>query len=88
VHCDPSRAFALNVALENKLRQMVDINSLPVEIVRGKQLDFAYEIKTGILDFVRRYRGPSGREPTLNDDEITIVVLAGYSRHLPPRIAG
>jgi hypothetical protein len=88
VHCNPSRAFALNVALENKLHKKVDIHCLPVEILRGKQPDAAYEIKNGIIDFVRRYRGPSGREPTLNDDEIGIVMLAGYSRQAPTRNTG
>jgi len=88
VHCERSREFALNVALENKLRRKLEITSLPIEIVRGKQPDAAFGIKTGILDFVRRYRGPSGHEPSLHDDEIGIVMLATYSQKLPARNAG
>lgn len=83
VHCDASREFALNIALENKLGRNIDIKSIPTEIVRGKQPDAAFEIKTGIIEFVRRYRGPSGHEPALKDDEINIAMLPTYSKKTP-----
>ena len=79
VACVPDRQFALNVAIQNKLHREFDSACLPVEIARGLHPDAAYETMHGILDFVRRYRGPSGTEPDLADDEITIEMLATYS---------
>jgi hypothetical protein len=79
VACGPDRLFALNVAIQNKLHREFDSACLPVEIARGLHPDAAYETMRGILDFVRRYRGPTGKEPELADDEITIEMLATYS---------
>ncbi|MCP4887118.1 MAG: hypothetical protein GY904_10965 [Planctomycetaceae bacterium] len=79
VHCEPSRQFALNVAIENKLNQTINFNSLPVEVLRGKQPNAAFDTRNAIMEFVRRYRGPSGTEPELVDSEIAIQMLATYS---------
>lgn len=87
VHCVPHREFAMNVALENKLKREIDIQSLPTEIARGTHADSAYEIRNGIIDFVRRYRGPTGKETDLLDGEIEIVMLATYSQ-VKPQNAG
>ena len=88
VSCNASRRFALQVAIENKLNEAVQIGDLPQEIVRGMQLDSAYEARNRILDFIRRYRGPTGNEPNLADDEIELVMLATYSQRTPTRNAG
>jgi GAF domain-containing protein len=79
VACVPDRLFALNVAIRNKLNREFDPACLPLEIARGLRPDAAYETMRGIFDFVRRYRGPTGNEPDLVDDEITIEMLATYS---------
>ncbi|MEZ6138855.1 MAG: hypothetical protein R3C53_28555 [Pirellulaceae bacterium] len=79
VACVPARIFALNVAIQNKLNREFDSASLPMEIARGLHPDAAYETMRGILDFVRRYRGPTGSEPAVADDEIAIEMLATYS---------
>ena len=79
VACVPGRMFALNVAMQNKLHRGFDSASLPMEIARGLHPDAAHETMLGILDFVRRYRGPTGNEPALAADEITIEMLATYS---------
>ena len=80
---DPSRKFALGIALENKLQRKVDIDFLPVEFLRAKRPDSVFAIKRGIIEFVQRYRGPSGREPELAADEIKIVMLASGSQNSP-----
>jgi hypothetical protein len=79
VACVPDRLFALNVAIQNKLHRTIELTPLPVEISRGLHPDAAYETMRGILDFVRRYRGPTGKEPDLADHEIAIEMLATYS---------
>lgn len=79
VACVPDRLFALNVAIQNKLHQKLDSARLPVEIARGLHPDAAFETMRGIIEFVRRYRGPTGKEPPLADDEIAIEMLASYS---------
>ena len=83
MHCEPSRLFALNVALRNKLNRETAIPSFPIEIVSGKSPDSTYDLKNEIIDFVRRYRGPSGNEPDLREDEIRFVMLATYSQISP-----
>lgn len=80
VHCVPHRKFALNVAMKNKIKREMAIQCMPTEIVRGTHADSAYEIRNGIIDFVRRYRGPTGKETELLDGEIDIVMLATYSK--------
>jgi len=77
--CDTTRAFALDVALQNKVKQRILFDSFPVEIVRDQMADSAFELKEGIIDFVPRYRGPSGKEPELTENEIVIVMRASYS---------
>ena len=83
VYCEPSREYALDIALRNKNIQEIDFQSLPIEIDRGNSPDCAYQLKNGIIDFVRRYRGPSGNEPDLMECEIEIVMLATYSQVTP-----
>ena len=83
VHCLPNREFALNVAMNNKINRKLDIKSIPTEIVRATHADSAHEIRNGIIEFVRRYRGPTGNETDLFDGEIEIVMLASYSQVIP-----
>ena len=85
VHCEPHREFALNVALNNKINRELDIQSIPTEFVRAKHAGSAHEIRNGIIEFVRRYRGPTGNETDLLDGEIEIVMLATYSQFKPQR---
>lgn len=79
VSCNPDRLFALNLAIQNKLNRAPELHLLPVEIASGFRPDAAFETMCGIIDFVRRYRGPTGKEPDLMDGEIEIKVLATYS---------
>jgi hypothetical protein len=88
ISCNPDRAFALNIAVKNKLNREVALRYLPVEALRDAHADKAFEIRSGILDFVRRYRGPSGDEPQLADNEIEIAMLATYSKLRPKQNAG
>jgi hypothetical protein len=71
--------FALNLAIQNKLNRTIESASFPVEMARGLRPDAMHETMLGIIDFVRRYRGPTGKEPDLADDEIIIEMLATYS---------
>lgn len=83
VTCNPDRFFSLNLAIQNKLNRTIEPQSLPVEIARGLHPDAAHETMCRIIDFVRRYRGPTGKEPDLMDGEIDIQILATYSSKCP-----
>ncbi|QDU54836.1 hypothetical protein [Aeoliella mucimassa] len=82
VTCAADRRFALSVAIEKKLHRTIDLASMPVEIARELRADTVCDMMHGILDFVRRYRGPSGKEPELAEGEVKLRMLATY--HSPP----
>ena len=82
VACEPSRRFALNVAVAHKANLPIGRNSLPLQIMSGKMSE-VHALKDGILEFVRRYRGPTGKEPPLADNEIELRIFASYSRMQP-----
>ncbi|MDZ4818872.1 MAG: hypothetical protein SGJ20_07860 [Planctomycetota bacterium] len=81
--CNSSRVFALQLAVQNKLRTQIDPSNVPIELTRGIDVLTAYSLHEKLLDFVRRYRGPNGTEPELADGEVSIVMRATYSEVAP-----
>ncbi|MGI8978714.1 MAG: hypothetical protein ACR2FY_05780 [Pirellulaceae bacterium] len=74
VSCHNSRRFALNLALKMVLDITLDLDKVPAVIVEKTDPISSREVKENIIGFVRRYRGPTGREPELQKDEVILAV--------------
>jgi hypothetical protein len=73
---EPLRRGAVQQALTYSQRQLspVDLDVLPAIVLQSKRLLAAWEAKEDILTFVKRYRGPKGSEPEVQEHEIDLVV--------------
>jgi len=75
-----SFAEARRFAVEQALRLIpgidasVNLDDLPVVIQPNASPDGARSIKERVVDFIRRYKGPTGREPEVQAHEITLAV--------------
>jgi len=73
-----SRRFAVEQALRYSLDKKIDLDHLPAVIVDATSPDEARSTKEKIVEFVRRYRGPTGNEPELQPDEIVLAVTPSW----------
>lgn len=73
-----TRRFAVEQALQLTLHQSFDLDDLPVAIVSATAPDTARNTKDKIIEFIRRYKGPTGREPDVRPDEIVLVVTPSW----------
>ena len=73
-----SRRFAVEMALKMVLDLTIDLDMVPAIIVKETSPIGSRETKENILGFIRRYRGPSGREPELQKDEVVLAVTPSW----------
>jgi len=78
VFVDDSRRFAVEMALKMVRDLTIDLYMLPAVIVKETCPIGSRETKENILGFVRRYRGPTGREPELQKDEVVLAVTPSW----------
>ena len=82
VSVQDSRRFAVEMALKMVLDLSIDLDAVPAVIVEETSPIGSRETKENILGFVRRYKGPTGREPELQKDEVVLTVTPSWVTHL------
>ncbi|MEL7498321.1 MAG: hypothetical protein AAFN77_11980 [Planctomycetota bacterium] len=78
VDCASQRHFALSQAIKLKLDKEVDFAHLPFELSHG-DVGRMRDRREGIIDFVRRYRGPAGNEPKLDRNEFDLLIAPTWT---------
>jgi hypothetical protein len=73
-----SRRYAVELALKMVLKTTVDLDKVPAVIVESTDPIGGRNAKEDITGFVRRYRGPSGSEPDLQESEIVLAVSPSW----------
>ncbi len=75
-----SRRFAVKQALRMvlELDETLDLGNLPVVVVPDASPEGARYNMEKVLDFIRRYKGPTGREPEVQPDEIVMKITPSW----------
>jgi hypothetical protein len=80
---NPARRFAIEQALQVRSgHNASDLNRLPIVVFRAGPID-ARESRDQIVSFVKRYRGPSGKEPEVQPGELNLLIGPSWVRPTP-----
>lgn len=78
VSFNESRRYAVEQAVKFRFHKSVDLDNLPAVIVSSTGPDGANAAKDEFLDFIQRYKGPTGREPDVQPGEIVLAITPSW----------